>query len=261
MTTFPQTKGGTLAQFPVQRSQLWRAIVNTLESGEQIMLPDAAGGQIAWVLTYQDLTEGEAANISTLFNASQGRFGMFAFIDPMANLLGWSEDFSKPSWQSGLMKITSGISDPLGTQRASTVANSTEGTQTLQQTLSVPGEYVMCFSGYFRADTNGTVTINRDSLSSTASVGPLWQRTFVTGSGSAGATQSSFAITVGAGETIQVFGLQVEAQPYPSPYKPTLTPAGIYRETWFGEDVLTIAHTSPGLSSCEVTLISRVPGA
>ena len=59
---------------------------------------------------------------------------------------------------------------------------------------------------------------------------------------------------------MQVFGLQVEAQPYPSLYKQTSSALGIYEETWFGNDELTITGTSPGLSSCNVVLVSRVSG-
>ena len=260
MSWFPQIGAGSMAQFPLQRSRKWRAIVNELEGGERILLPDSAAGQIEWRLSYQDLTDAETAALSSLFSVSQGGFETFSFIDPMANLLGWSENLSRPNWQAGLLQCTSGATDPLGTQRAWSLANGSPGTQQLEQTLGVPGAYVMCFSGYFRADTTGAITLSRDSVATTATVGPTWTRAFVSGPASASAAQSTFAIAAGAGQTIQVFGLQVEAQPYPSLYKQTTTALGIYEETWFGNDVLTITGTSPGLSSCGVVLVSRVSG-
>ena len=55
------------------------------------MLPDATAGQIEWKLSYQDLTIAEVQSLSNLFTASQGEFAAFTFIDPLANLLGWSE--------------------------------------------------------------------------------------------------------------------------------------------------------------------------
>jgi hypothetical protein len=260
MNWYPQIGAGSIAQFPLRRSRKWRAIVNELESGERIMLPDAAAGQVEWQLSYQDLTDAETATLTALFSASQGGFEAFTFIDPMANLLGWSENLSQPNWQAGLLHPTSGVTDPLGTQRAWSLANGSPGTQQLQQTLGVPGAYVACFSAYFRADSPGTITISRDNLTKTAVAGPVWTRAFVSGAGIAGATQSTFAIAAGAGQTIQIFGLQVEAQPYPSIYKQTTTAPGIYEETWFGNDVLTVAGTSPGFSSCNIVLVSRVPG-
>ena len=75
---------------------------------------------------------------------------------------------------------------------------------------------------------------------------------------SAGAAQSTFSIALPAGQTIDVWGLQVEAQPYPSAYKQTSAALGIYEETYFGDDELTITSTSLGLSSCEINLMSRV---
>jgi hypothetical protein len=260
MSWFPQIGAGSMAQFPLQRSRKWRAIVNDLESGERIMLPDTAAGQLEWQLSYQELTDAETATLSSLFSASQGGFETFTFIDPMANLLGWSENLSQPNWQAGLLQCTSGVTDPLGTQRAWSLANGSAGTQQLQQTLGVPGAYVACFSAYFRAATAGTITMSRDSVTATATIGPGWTRAYVSGLGSAGATQSTFSVAAGAGQTIQVFGLQVEAQPYPSLYKQTTTALGIYEETWFGNDVLTITGTSPGFSSCNIVLVSRVSG-
>jgi hypothetical protein len=260
MSWFPQIGAGSIAQFPLRRSRKWRAIVNELESGERILLPDTAAGQVEWQLSYQDLTDAETATLSSLFSASQGGFETFTYIDPMANLLGWSENLSQPNWQAGLLQCTSGVTDPLGTQRAWSLANGSAGTQQLQQTLGVPGAYVTCFSAYLRANTPGTIIMSRDSVTTTAMIGPAWKRAFASGPGSAGATESTFSIAAGAGQTIQVYGLQVEAQPYPSLYKQTTTALGIYEETWFANDVLTITGTSPGLSSCNVVLVSRVPG-
>lgn len=258
MSMFPQIGTGSVAQFPLTRSRKWRSIANQLESAEQIMLPDAAAGEIGWRLSYQDLTDTEAGLLSSLFASSQGAFGSFTFIDPMANLLGWSEDLSQPVWQAGLLQPASGVSDPLGTLRASSITNPSPGTQTLTQTLALPGSYVACFSVYLRSDAAGTVTLQRDGTHVTAAVSPSWQRVFVSGAGATGAVQSSFSISVAAAQAIDVWGLQVEVQPYPSAYRQTTAPRGIYEETYFDDDELTITSVSPGLSSCGIRLLSRV---
>jgi hypothetical protein len=258
MNWYPQIGTGSVAQFPVSRSRRWRTIVNQMESSELIMLPDTAAGQIEWKLSYRDLVAAEVQNLSNLFTASQGEFGAFTFIDPLANLLGWSEVLSQTAWQAGLLQTAAGVTDPLGTQRAWSVTNPSPGTQTLQQTLGVSGDYVACFSAWLRSNVAGTVTLHRDGTQTTVHVGPAWKRAYVNGRGVAGAGQSSFSIALEAGQTIEVWGLQVEAQPYPSAYKQTSTALGIYEETYFGNDELTITSTSVGLSSCEITLSSRV---
>jgi len=258
MSWYPQIGAGSIAQFPLQRTRKWRTILNQMESGEQIVLPDTAAGQISWKLTYTDLTDTEIASISSLFTASQGKFGAFTFIDPLANLLGWSEDLSQPNWQPGLLQNRSGVTDPLGTQRAWSVSNGTTGGQSLAQTVGVSGDYVVCFSVWIQSSTTGAVTLERDGNQTIAQIGPAWQRVFISGTGAAGAAQSTFAIALAAGQTICVFGPQVEAQPGPSAYKQTMGPLGIYEETYFGTDELEITSTNFGLSSCAVSLTSRV---
>src|SRR5579863_5682376 len=99
MSWFPQIGAGSIAQFPLRRTRMWRSIANQLESSERILLPDTPAGQIEWRLSLQELTDAETGRLSDFFAAEQGQFGSFLFIDPMANLLGWSEDLSRPDWQ------------------------------------------------------------------------------------------------------------------------------------------------------------------
>ncbi len=156
MSWFPQIGAGSVAQFPITRSRKWRAITNTLESGERILLPDTTAGQIGWKLSYRELQDLEVQSLTDLFTASQGEFGAFTFIDPLANLLGWSENLTQSAWQAGLLTSGANMADPLGTARASSVTNSSPGVQSLQQTLGLPGNYVTCFSAYVRSNSAGT---------------------------------------------------------------------------------------------------------
>jgi hypothetical protein len=257
MSFYPQIGSGVVTQFPFARTRMWRAVTNQMESGELITLPDTAGGQIAWSLKYQDLTTAETAAISTLFTASQGQFGSFTFIDPMANLLGWSEDFTQAGWQLGQMTTAAGVADPLGTRRASAVSNSGAAAQPLSQTLGVSGDYVACFSAYVRANSATTVTMQRDNTQTVAPAGPQWTRVLVSGTGIAGAAHSTFSLVIPAGQTIDVFGVQVEVQPWPSVYRQTSAASGIYSETYFADDELTMTSTGLCFSRAAINLISR----
>ena len=257
MSFYPQIGSGTVTQFPVSRTRKWRVISSVLESGEQIVLQDTAAGQIEWSLSYADLGDAETALISGLFTASQGRFAAFTFIDPLANLIGWSEDLSQPNWQAGLLTKASAIADPLGTYRAWALSNGSTGAQPLAQTLGVSGDYVACFSAYVRSNAAGSITIGRDGTQTVAAIGLQWSRVYVSGTGTAGAVQSTFAISVAPGQTVDVFGMQVETQPYPSLYRATGSALGIYQETYFEDDELSVTATDLGLSSFSVKLISR----
>jgi len=258
MNWYPQIGAGAVAQFPLQRKRQWRAITNVMESGELISLPDTTGGQIEWRLSYQELTDAEVGTLTNLFAASSGEAVSFGFVDPFANLLGWSEDLSQPDWQPGLLTLTGGISDPVGTTRAWNVQNTNAGEQTLAQSLGVPGAYVICFSAYVRSDSAGTLGILRDAVRVNVPVGAQWKRILISGAGASGATASTFALAIAAGSNVRVFGLQVEAQPWPSPYRPTGAAAGILEETRFSGGDLAVTNTAPGLSACQVNLASRI---
>jgi hypothetical protein len=255
---FPQTGAGSIAQFPVQRTRQWRWISNQLESGEMIMLPDAPASRIAWSLKYADVTTAESAKFSALFATCFGQYGAFLFVDPMANLLAWSEDFMRPDWQPGLLNISSGAADPMGTTRASMIVNSAKAEQSLTQTLDLPGDYVACLSVWARSDSGAAFALTRDGSRLNISLTPSWTRYNISSTGTAGAASSTFSLVLAAGQTAQIFGPQVEAQPAASSYKQTSAAMGIYPETYFASDELQMTNTGPGLFAFEIDLISRV---
>jgi hypothetical protein len=255
---FPQIGSGSVAQFPLTRSRRWRTISNELESGERVTLADQYANQIGWQLSYQDLSDAEAQKLANLFASCQGSAAMFGFADPTANLLGWSEDLTRPDWQAGLLVATAGANDPLGTQRAWSLANNTTGALRLQQTLGLSGDYIVCFSVWLRAAAGTTVVLQRDSTLHAVSVGTAWNRVFLSGPSVSGAANSTFGVAVNPGGQIQIFGPQAEAQPYPSAYKQTVTARGIYPKTRFAADELNIVNTSVGLSSCQIALRSQL---
>ena len=145
MNWFPQTGAGSLAQYPMERARSWRRISNLLENGERISLPDYGMAEILWDLTWEDLTDAESGQITALFQTMRGPAGAFLFIDPLVNLLGWSEDLGRSDWQTGQLSIAGGVADPQGGTRASRLTNGTKGSQSLTQTICVRGEYVACF--------------------------------------------------------------------------------------------------------------------
>lgn len=256
MSWYPQVGVGAIAQFPLTRSRQWRMITNDLESGETIAIADQHANAIGWTLAYQDLSNAEVLQFTNLFAASQGQAVSFNFVDPLANLLGWSEEFTNADWQTGALQSSAGISDPLGGQGAASLSNFSPGPLTVQQTVQMSGDYVGCFSVWVQATAKGSVVLQRDTAQTVVPVGTAWKRVFINGKGTAGANQSTFGVTLAAGQQVQLFGPQVEAQPYPSAYKQATAARGIYQKTYFASDELNIVSTGVGLSSCKITLIS-----
>lgn len=256
MMWFPQTANGCLVQLPLRRRFIWRAITNHLENGERISLPDNYGGRVEWKLAYQELSSAEASAINEFFRDSRGTFGTFAFVDPTANLLGWSEDLSKPDWQCGLLS-TAPSPGPDNTLTATRIGNPVGAPQQLTQTVALPGEYTACFSAWLRSDVPGSVTLSRGSLVQTAVTTPIWRRHYLSGS-IAGEDNAPFGIEIQPGHAVDVYGLQVECGPYPAQYRPTSAPGGIYDRTSFANDELAITATGCELFATEFTLISRL---
>lgn len=256
MIWFPQMSTGTAAQLPLVRRRIWRSIENRLESGERIALPDRAAAQIEWRMDLREMSDSESEALSALFDQTGGPYGSFGFVDPLANLLGWSEDLSKPDWQPGLLTVSAGAADAFGGQTAWTIGNPAAGDQTLLNSVALPAEYVACFSVWLRAETPLEAMLTRDAAQSAVTVGSAWKRFFLSAPGSA--SSASFGVTIPSGSAIQACGFQAEAQPYPSQYKRTGKARGLYAETRFAQNELTLTATSPGMTACRLTLMSRI---
>lgn len=257
MTWYPQTANGCLVQLPLRRRTVWRAITNRFENGERISIPDANAGRIEWTLTYKDLSDPESSALKAFFRAARGAFGTFSFLDPAANLLGWSDDPTFSDWQRGLLDITPGRIGPDGSFAGFTLTNLAGAPEHLSQTVALPGEYTTCFSVWLRSTAGpATVTLRRGSHSTDVTTTSRWKRHFLTGS-TPGEDAAPFSVAIQPGDAVDVSGLQVEAAPYPSMYKPTTDASGIYENTSFAADRLAMTATGPGLSACEFTLISR----
>ena len=257
MNWYPQLNSGASHQFPIRRIRKWRTIVNKFEDGEQVMYADSRGGTVEWKLRYTELQESEVAALRALFTASKGRADSFGFLDPLVNLLAGSEDLSRPEWRAGLMTLAGGVADPNGGATAWRVTNGSAGPQDLAQTLGFPATTMSSFSMYLRSDAAAPVMLLRDGKSLTIPVGPQWQRHFVSLPGDTDLAISSFSLRLTTGQILEAWGFQVEAQPFPSQYQKSLTAVGIYRETSFAMDELSMVATSPGLWSCEISLVSR----
>lgn len=257
MSWYPQTSAGTLVQLPLRRRTIWRAITNQFENGERISLPDRGAGRIEWQLAYRDLSEAEAGAITNFFHSARGAFGTFAFADPCANLLGWSDDLSKDDWQVGLVGVSAVGAGPGGASAAMLISNASVGTQGVAQTVALPGEYSTCFSVYLRSALPVNVTLRRGSGFTTVTPSAKWKRYFLTGP-APGEDNATFSLDVAAGSAVEIWGMQVEAGPYPSQYRPTEAAAGIYERTSFASDELAMTATGVGLFACEFTLISKI---
>ena len=255
MTAYPQLGDGALSQFPVQKTRRARTVVNQSADGSTIKLADPAGEATEWLLTYTDLSDDEAAALRAFFVAAEGTLNGFTFLDPAGNLLAWSDQLDHAVWQTDpLLSLTGSVTDPLGAGRAWRLSNSGDAEQAVGQTLAAPGEYLYCLSAYVRAAASTSVGLTVGSQTAQRAVTREWTRIAWTCSGEAEATSTRFAIEIAAGDAVEVYGLQVEAQAVASGYKAT-SRGGVYENAHLGDDVLTITSTDVNRNSCTVQII------
>ena len=257
MTFFPQLSSGATGQFPIKRQRQARTVVNQTCQSYSIKLADAGAATTEWHLAFDELTDQELAALEALFQASEGRLTSFTFVDPTDNLLAWSEQQDQPIWQADpLLTLTGNMQDPFGGNAAFAIANSGGAVQVLQQSIDAPASLYYCLSVYARSDQSTRLWLVRESETEARSIGTDWRRLTSAGQLTSESEAVSFGVALDPGGIVQVFGIQVEAQPGASLYKKTAERGGVYPNARFRDDALTITTIGPNRHSCELDIIN-----
>ncbi len=262
MLIFPQLSTFASVQYPIQKQRSERTIVNLSEDGRLITLADTFASEVRWTLKFNGLTDQEALNLTSFFDLCEGSLQPFLFLDPTENLLSYSEDLTQPSWQlSSLLTLTHQIDDPFGTDRATRVLNNSLAALTITQTVAIPGSIYCAFSVYLRSQYAGFQLIRDDGSNSVplpVSPTPSWQRfSLNTAYASSISTSCDFSISIPPGVSLDVFGLQLDAQPFPGTYVTSLQENGVYPGARFDTNQLTVVGTGPGQSNLQMSILSK----
>jgi hypothetical protein len=265
MLYFPQLTTGAAAQYPLVKRRVFRSVSNVLGDGKVLTMVDFSAGRVVWELTYRGLAETERAALELFFQQAEGRLKTFTFLDPVGNLLQWSERLSEPVWdREPMLVLTEGRPDPTGTFRATAIANSGAEAQEIGQTLPAPGWYQYCFSAYVRSDAAAELALVRTSVDTqeeqVVSATPSWRRVWLSGRAITAAERVRFGLRVNGGTAIEVWGLQVEPQLHPSAYKATAAKGGVYPAARFEADALRITAEALGQYSCKIYISAPLAG-
>jgi hypothetical protein len=239
MLTYPQ-----LAHFPIVRRRQRRTVVNRAADGRTVKLADPAGEVTEWRLSYAELSDGEAAALQQFFLAAEGSLKDFVFVDPTANLLRWSAKLDEADWAKGPM-LSASPAD--GVWR---LTNAGGAAQAITQTIEAPVDFVYCFSVYARSETATTVRLLAGGLESRQTIGPSWRRLQLTAS----VADTTFGLEIGAGETVEVRGMQVEAQWSASIARASVS-GGVYEGARLRDDHLETIATGMNRHSCTVNIV------
>jgi hypothetical protein len=260
MLVFPQLVTGASALYPVTRRALQRTVVNALSDGSTVVFADPDAAAAAWELHASGMTLTEWSAIEALFLATSGMWQTFTFLDPTGNLLADSENFGTAAWTNGgLIELTPSVADPLGTMRATRVINAGSAAESVAQTLSVPGNFHYCLSVWARTiGTSGvtlTISTTGGSAAKSFSLTGTWTRISVSGNLAQSTTSVTFAAQLDAGASVDLFGMQVEAQLAASDYKMTETQGGVYAKARFAQDQIAATAQSTDVYDAVILIL------
>jgi hypothetical protein len=258
---FPQLRTGAVALYPVTRQSVLRTVVNTLSDGSTVIYSDPDAAQTMWEIQAKGLTAAEWNSIEALFDAVAGQWQTFTLLDPAGNLFADSELLSGGAWINGaLIGLTTGIGDPLGTTRATQVVNAGIAAEAVTQALAVPGNYHYCLSTWAKTVGGSSVTLIASTAgASVATTFPLttgWQLISIPVNLGQSTVSVTFGAQLAAGATVDLFGMQVEAQLAPSAYKMTGTNGGVYASARFASDHLTVRAQSTDVFDATIRIVS-----
>jgi hypothetical protein len=262
MLYFPQLASGAVGQFPVVKNVVQRTITNVLPDGSTVKYADPGAPLVQWQLQFQGLADSEVAMLQQFFAACEGQLNAFTFTDPLSNLLLWSEDLTQPEWEaSTLLQFSTGVTDPNGGTSATQITNPTGADLTVQQTIAAPGWYWYVFSAYVQGQAGVNISLLRQaggiSSPSVYAMGSAWQRISLSGQTSTTGETVTVGVTIPAGQSVTVFGFQLEPQPMASPYKPSYETGGVYTDAHFGSDTFTVTTSAPDQNQCKLTITAH----
>jgi hypothetical protein len=257
MPVFPQLATGASVLYPVTKKHVTRTLVNALADGSAVVFGDSDAGWREWELRASGLTLNESTAIDTLFQAVSGRWATFTFLDPFGNLLLRSEEFGDAVWDKDpLIQLTSSTNDPLGTARATHVVNAGSSPGGITQTLAVPGNFRYTLSVWAKTTASSDVTLSTMTTGGSATrniaLTSQWQRLSIEVALGVNTDSVQFGVVLEPGAILDLFGMQLEAQPGMSDYKQTRGSGGVYSQVRFAEDELTV--TAKGTDMFDVVL-------
>jgi hypothetical protein len=193
-----------------------------------------------------------------LFSECEGRLHPFWFVDPVGNLLLWTDDLSNPVWQTGML-VGTGVDDPSGSHLASSLTNGGQETQAISQVVDSLAPYTYTFSVWARSSSADSLQIsiakNGQQVTATHRLTTEWAVMTVSGELTDLAGQVSCAIEIPGGSAVDVYGPQLDAQRSASEYRSNSHRSGVYIVR-FDQDELDRTTHGPDSHSTRIRVVT-----
>lgn len=256
MLIYPQPSSRALVQYPSRKRVRPGSSSIATPGGARHTMYDPAARVTEWELHYAGLTEAEAQALWAFFEQTEGRYRSFAFVDPMTNLLGWSEWLDHPAWQRGaLVNVTMGQQGPSSGSAAATIVNGAQVPSGVGQTVSAPAEYNYCLSVWLKSGTETACDLVIGGTRKQMVARSQWTR--VEATGYAGVTPLRFAVETEPGGVVSICGMQAEAQLSASEYMPTTGSGGLHPSARFDQDALALEAHGPDDYRTNIRIVSN----
>jgi hypothetical protein len=205
-----------LAAYPLTREVRYTSRLNRLAGAVEYRATDA-GPRLLWNVTLE-LTDAELAQVQAFYQARGGQYEAFSFLDPLDNLLRWSEDFSQAAWVK---------SDPANLHISGfTLANSGAGPNVVRQAVALPGVEVTG-SVWLQAATAPITLRLTGGPERAVHPGPVWRRYTLTGTG------TGFELEIPADAGVDATAAQLVAGPAPGNYVRSGAAGGLHSNCHF----------------------------
>ena len=255
---FPQLISGSMSQFPVRKRTLRRTIVNRSIGERGVKMADPEAATHHWSLSYSGLTDEEIEKLQALFFACEGKLRDFVWVDPLGNLLRWTEDLSKPVWQGSLL-TTGDIEDPDGSTRAWRITNAAQAGQDLGQSVDAPGWFHYSFGLWVRSESTDAIelriTTGDGAVGAIRPVSSTWERVSVSAQIIGSSEEVRCSMQIPAASAIEIYGPQFNAQRDISGYRKNTSTPGIFTAR-FDQDEFEYVSNGPNDHSTQIAVVT-----
>jgi hypothetical protein len=229
----PQLSSSSAVQFQMRRSTTAYGASNQLASGSLILGENTRPLRRMWELSYGGLTNEELAELAEFCNSLDATVDGFVFLDPFNNMLNWSENLTTSSWVADpTLTVVEGAQSNFGEGRVHVLESTGSSEQSIRQEIELTGSGRFCASCLVRSDTPGIVGLRLNSATESSFAefqsSSEWNQVYLSAAVSVAVPPLAFCVDIAPGSALQVKGLQLEYQPFPSRYKPTRGKGGVY---------------------------------
>ncbi|GEM_PF-1067923 len=254
----------TIFTLPLSREERFTSRVNRMPDYSELRAQDQSTPLSRWNLQFGPLTDAEATTLQSFYASCNGGYDSFAFLDPLDNLLQWSENFAQAPWQattpSGL-SIASGIADPLGGSAAQSLTNTSGAVNTISQALAVnPQGMTLTASVWLIGSSAVTLRVSdggSQSVSTILSLTGTWKRYSVTGVFAATGSQIVWSVDLPVGGSAEFFGAQLVVAPGPGAYARTTTVSGFHPNCCFDSQNFSHRVIAPSQNQVSVSIVEH----